>query len=494
MEGKKRDLSVFSKAPKIASSPDSWNGNIDSSNRRNRVRDYTLKEIEKILNDGDVEEKRNLSRNFYEKDGFYTRLIMYYATVINYNGLLIPNPSYGKSLTLPHVQKRYAQALEFLDKVKLQNLFTRFSLKALLDGCYYGVLISLDKNNLVVLDLPGCYCRSRFKDMNGNDIIEFNVSYFNTIWDKDARKEALSVYPKKVSAYYEKYSAGKVSSKWVQIPSEIGLCFSLTETGAPIFINVIPSIMQYEDSVRKELNRQDEEIRKIIVQKIPHIASNGELVFEPGEALEMHKGAVKMLSGNKNLSVLTSYADVDAIVSKTGADTVASSLEQMRQNIYSNAGASPQLFAPTGSQALTFSIKNDIAMMMVLANKYCNFTSWVLNNLFGNSNVYFNYQILPVGIYNQVEYVDEALKLAQNGYSILVPTAAMGISQHELSSLKELENDVLKLKDILIPLSSSYTESNKPNGGKVGRPTLPLEQKSQKTIQNEDAIDNQGGA
>lgn len=493
MEGKKRDLSVFEKAPRIASTPDAWDSNSYNVNRKNRARDYSLKEIEDILNSGSLDTKRELSRYFYEKDGFYTRLIMYYATVISYYGLLIPNPSYGKSLTLPHVQKRYAQALEYLDKIELQDLFTRFSFKALLDGCYYGVLTALDKDSLTVLDLPGCYCRSRFKDMRGNDIIEFNVSYFNTIFDKSARKEALAVYPKEVSAYYEKYSAGKVSSKWVQIPSEIGLCFSLTETGAPIFINVLPSIIQYESSVNKELERQDEEIRKIVVQKIPHIASNGELVFEPDEALEMHKGAVKMLSGNKNLSVLTSYADVEAIVSKTGADTVASSLEQMRQNIYSNAGASPQLFAPTGSQALTFSIKNDIAMMMILANKYCNFISWILNNLFGHVNISFTYQILPVGIYNQTEYVDEALKLAQNGYSILVPAAAMGINQHELYGLKTLENDVLKLKDILIPLNTSYTESNK-DSKEVGRPSLPLEQKSQKTIQNEDAINNQGGA
>ena len=41
----------------------------------------------------------------------------------------------------------------------------------------------------------------------------------------------------------------------------------------------------------------------------------------------------------------------------------------------------------------------------------------------------------------------------------------------------------------MIPLNNSYTTSGNGVEG-AGRPELPLEQKSQKTIQNEDAIDN----
>jgi len=47
-----------------------------------------------------------------------------------------------------------------------------------------------------------------------------------------------------------------------------------------------------------------------------------------------------MMKGNKNVSVLTTYADVDAIVSKTTNDNSSSTLEKMMQNIYSEAGVS----------------------------------------------------------------------------------------------------------------------------------------------------------
>ena len=85
------------------------------------------------------------------------------------------------------------------------------------------------------------------------------------------------------------------------------------------------------------------------------------------------------------------------------------------------------------------------------------------------------------------------MKLAQSGYSFLLPAIASGINQRELTSLKSLENDVLKLGDILTPLSSSFTQSSSSGEG-AGRPEKKLEEKSQKTIQNEDAINNQGGS
>lgn len=57
--------------------------------------------------------------------------------------------------------------------------------------------------------------------------------------------------------------------------------------------------------------------------------NDGRLVFEPPEAEEMHAGAVGMLKGNPNISVLTTYADVDSIVSKTSSDTAHNNIDKM---------------------------------------------------------------------------------------------------------------------------------------------------------------------
>jgi len=53
------------------------------------------------------------------------------------------------------------------------------------------------------------------------------------------------------------------------------------------------------------------------------------LLFEPDEAEEMHRGAVGMVRNNSNTTVLTTYADVDAIVSRTSSENSSNSLEKM---------------------------------------------------------------------------------------------------------------------------------------------------------------------
>ena len=55
------------------------------------------------------------------------------------------------------------------------------------------------------------------------------------------------------------------------------------------------------------------------------------------------------------------------------------------------------------------------------------------------------------------DYITNTLKMASSGYSFLLPTIAAGLSQKDLMNVKTLENEVLKLGELLIPLESSYT-------------------------------------
>ena len=482
------DIELFKKSinAMIAKNGASWDDFDNAWRRRHPIKEYSKEEVERILSSNSLQALQQLSRSFFYKDGLYKRILIYYATLLTYVGILIPNPIAGNELSTPYVIKKYQNALDYVDKMFLPTLLTKFSLSALVDGCYYGVLQDVSKTSFVLLDLPFEYCRSRFKDLNGNDIIEFNVQYFDTIADETSRKQALKVYPKVVSDHYYRYHRGAINKYWVKIPTDLGFCFSFFDDSRPLFLDVIPASIDYDDAVDINKERDMEEIRKIIVQKIPHM-SDGALLFEPDEAQVMHDGAVGMMKGNKNISVLTTYADVDAVVSKTQSDAVTNTLEKSLQNVYSKASVSGQIFAPTGSQSVSTSITNDMALMMILGNKYSKFISYIINSLFANSNVNFKYTVLPVSWYNMFEYVTSTLKMASSGYSFLLPTIAAGLSQKDLMNVKTLENEVLKLGDLLIPLESSYTQS----GNDVGRPKLSTDQKSPKTIQNEESLDKQ---
>lgn len=425
---------------------------------RRDARKYTPEEVEKIVAGGSLEEQRNLSRTFFVTDGFYRRILVYYATLLKYVGILVPHPSFGQRLSTPHIKKKYFNAQSYIDRINLPEKLTAITLRVLVDGAYYGIAVQVDKEKFILLDLPTAYCRSRFKDLEGNDIIEFNIEYFLT-FDETLREHILASYPKKIRDYYNRYMKSKNNlDSWYIIDGEHSVYFSLYEDTMPPFLPIIPATLQYDAAVDTEAERAVDEIRKILVQKIPHL-NDGTLLFEPQEAEVMHNGAVQMLSGNKTVSVLTTYADVDAVTSKTSNDTVTAFLENMVQNIYAKTGTSQELFSPRGAEALQLCIANDMAMMMILGNKYSRFLTKIIDQVFGNSNVSFTYNILPVSYYNQADYITDAFKLAQSGYSFLVPCAALGISQSALMDLKELENEVLDLDNVLIPLQSTYTQS-----------------------------------
>ena len=459
-------LDSFAKAKDrmIATNDNAYGASQRSSywSRREYLRDYSAEEVHTIINSGSSSEQQRLSRSYFHKGGYYTQIVLHYATLLTYAGLLIPNPSAGKDLSTSHIQKRYYSAMDYIEHMQLPVFLTNCAVRALTDGCYYGIVTELEKSVFTTIDLPAEYCRSNFKDQNGNDVIEFNLSYFNSITDKDDRKGALAAYPKIISKAYKEWNARK-RGPWVIIPSDISICFPLL-SGRPPFLSVIPATIDYDEAVVTERERDQEEIRKIIVQKIPHL-SDGRLLFEPDEALEIHTGTVGMLKGNKNISVMTTYADVDAIASKTQAESTTNTLDKMEKNIYAQAGVSGEVFTSSGSSTMDASLRNDMAFMMVLANKFSAYITNLLNRKFSNSNISFKYTILPVTYHNYDKFVDTSFKLVGSGYSFLMPAVALGLSQKDLGNLKDLENNVLKLGEKLIPPTTSYTQTSSENDG-----------------------------
>ena len=473
---------------------------------------YTRGDIENIIKSGNLDAQRKLSENYFYKNGFYRRILIYYATILKYVGILIPK---GKKITDSVAQKKMVDALTFIDKMKLPIFCTNVVLNALIYGTYFGLILKDDKDSFAVLDLPYNYCASRYKDFNGNDLIEFDLSYFDSITDEKKRKKLLSLYPDFVrKAYKQKKKDG---IRWVVIPPELGICLPFLD-GRPSFLNIIPASLNYEDAVQTEKLRDEEDIKKIIVQQIPHNSAN-ELLFEPEEAELMHSATVKMLKGNKNISVLTTYADVEAVTSKTTNDTSINNLEKMMNAIYYESGASSQLFGTTSNLALEYSIKNDVAFIMSFASLIGNFITNFINRKFSNNKIKFKYTFLPISYYTEQEFIENSYKLATTGYSFIIPGLAMGISQQDLLDIKILENSVMKLQEYLIPLQTSFTQSetkdgsndgsnednskdnnnsnNQPTksqpavGNKAGRPKSANKDLSPKTQQNQQSINKQ---
>jgi hypothetical protein len=89
---------------------------------------------------------------------------------------------------------------------------------------------------------------------------------------------------------------------------------------------------------------------------------NGELIFDPDEAKDIHNNAVAMLKRAIGVDVLTTFADIEKIDTKdSNSATTTDDLEKVERTVYNNAGISRNLFNADGNLATTNSVLADEA-------------------------------------------------------------------------------------------------------------------------------------
>lgn len=446
----------------IATSEAAYEGDLSVGRRRSakRTQVYTGEDIRRIVESGTIEEQLKLSEFFFATNGLYKRIILHYATFLTYSWILAPYcKGYGKyKISEKQVSKAYFDAADFCTTFQIDRKCALFARDILVKGAYYGLVID-NGEDVVLLDLPNEYCRSRFKNQQDVDIIEFNLDFFKQIRDEALRAEILKTYPKVIQKAYKKYALHN-GPKWVFIPAELGVYFSFFEE-RPFFLDLIPLL--HDLDAYKDIDRQRniQALKRILVQEVPH--DGMKLVFEPQEAEVMHQGVCNMLQNNTDVDVVTSYAKVN-LLDMSSRDDEKTEVTKVQDLIYASAGMSKELFFATTEAGINYSINNDLALVMILAQRFAHFFSVLLNYKFETKKVKFKLLILPISYYNSADYTMRARELATLGYSFLTPILSTGIDQTNLAALKALENDLLDLDEVLKPLQSSYTQSGKKAG------------------------------
>ena len=103
--------------------------------------EYTLEKVKQIIESGSIEERIKLSQHFFRTNSFYQRIILTYASMLTYDGVLIPTPLNGTNLKDKNLKRAYYKALNYVDRLDIKNLLTNITTKVLVDGCYYGVIL-----------------------------------------------------------------------------------------------------------------------------------------------------------------------------------------------------------------------------------------------------------------------------------------------------------------------------------------------------------------
>lgn len=477
-----------------------WNTRYDNAVEHS----FTIEEIKAAIRTGSPDELRRISKYYYRTNGHYRNNINLLASLPRYDTMISPIYDLKKKKNKDKITSSFYNATNFIDDLNVPVSFTHVSQELLINGTYYGIMREED-GKPTIQDLPVQYCRTRFKDYNGLDLLEFDLLYFDKITDGELRDEVLKNFPRQVELAYRKFHKGRRQSNWIEIPASMGgISFSYGDK-TPLLIAAIQDLQKLEEATEREGTRDENELYKLLIQQMP-IDNKGELVFQLEEVADIHASVAEMLQGVDTLDVLTTFGNtsLESIQDSSAASQSADRIEKYKTNAYDALGRSSILFNADGSASLAYSIKKDEALMKSITDIYANWLKYQINYRFATSNCHFDFTILPTSVFNQNEVQSQYFSGAQYGYSKMYAGVALGIKQTAQLSLMDFENEFLGMTEKMIPLQSSYTtsgenlkkeektieiEGERKTSQSGGRPELDDTQKSEKTQNN---IDGQG--
>lgn len=464
----------------------------------------TKEKIQQAIAKGDVPFMREASEFYFKQSGIYARLCKHLANFYRYDWQLIIQRLSPKIKGLDE----FYQSLNYLDAFQAKRILGDIALKIMRQGVYYGYVMHNITKAPSIQELSPKYCRSLYS-VFGRPAIEFNMKYFDdTYRDPNYRLRVLQAYPKDFMKGYLAYKEGRLPPQfagdepgWYLLDLNCTVKFNLNNEEYPPFISVIPHIIDLDGAQELERKRMAQKLIKIIIQKLP-LDKNGELIFDPDEARDLHDNAVKMLSKAIGVDVLTTFADVDVADMADKASVAAvDELEKMERTVYNEAGTAQNLFNTDGNIALEKSILDDEANMYGLLLQFEDFLTFLIQPFVKNpKKLKMKVSMLPTTIYNYKELAKLYKEQAAIGGSKLLPMIALGQSHSSILATASFENEVLDVATLFSSqldlqeraMKNQSAQEKKPEEDqsekKVGRKEKPDDQKSEKTIRNKEAM------
>ena len=165
-------------------------------------RAFSKEELIDIIQAGDPQTIREVSRYYLRFCGEYAQMINYRSSLLSYAYMVVPH--YDIKNQPKKLYSLYAKTSKQLKEANFDSLFPRINKTILSEGVFFGILKETEDHRIVFYRLPCQWCRSRFQDENDLHILEINLQYFDqVVSDEVERKQLLSLFPKYVQSRYK---------------------------------------------------------------------------------------------------------------------------------------------------------------------------------------------------------------------------------------------------------------------------------------------------
>ena len=328
---------------------------------------------------------RQISNFFYNCSGIYSRMLRYMAFMYRYDWYVTPYVD-DKQSNKDKILNTFTKVLRTLDKFGVKRKLGEIAFQVLLNGVYYGYKVE-NADFVTLQELPPRYCRSRW-NVGEHPVVEFNMRFFDDYFrDAAMRQKILKLFPAEFAVGYKLYKQNKLppmfqgdGTGWYMLDHTKTVKFTANNKEYPMFISAIPHIIDLDEAQDLDRKRAIQRLAKIIVQQLP-LDKNGDLVFDPDEANDLHRNVKDMLGNVLGVDVVTSYADisVETLTETNAASAQSDDLERVERQVFNESGMSQQLFNSDNSIALEKSLINDGAALYNLLLQFQTFLNQIID-------------------------------------------------------------------------------------------------------------------
>lgn len=151
----------------------------------------------------------NTSQGYYITNPIYASILNYLADMFLWRYTIIPHKLYSGSSrkAAPKLEKVYAEMMEVIEGLNLENKIPAELLQLFIDGSVFFITeYDNESQTINTLLLPNKYCRKVGETQFGTGMIKFNYAYFDDqgLGPEDL-VDFLETFPEEMQAGYAEY-------------------------------------------------------------------------------------------------------------------------------------------------------------------------------------------------------------------------------------------------------------------------------------------------
>lgn len=417
---------------------------------------YTKDDIATYLSDPYRYEKqlRAAVVYIYGASSHFRRLVQYFAGLTDWAYVVTPYKIDPKITSANTINRNYRKSLNFLSSMNIKTQFPKILTVSLREDVAY-ITTWVQGENVIFQQLPSDFCS--ISTVEGNvPNVTFDFSYF------DSRQALIEYYPPEFKKKYAVYQKNRVT-RWIELDSPTSFAIKansdILDYAVPPFAGILREIYEIEDYKDLRLSKTALENYAMVVMQLG-MDDDGNWSMDYNKAVDFWRNLDAVLPEEIG-SVLTPMP-VNKISFEKSNTASTNTVAEAEEALFSAAGVSSLLFnnEKASANALALSIKADQSITYGIVKSIEDAVNRLLQaQPFGKN---FKVTFLDVSPFNRKEVGDQYLKAASYGMpTVSLYCASQGLGQAELDSMNLLENEVLEIKKLFIPLSSSNTQSGK---------------------------------